>query len=107
MATDFDWRVEVLDNRVLTYASISWPPTTGRYWARARAAGVYGRVETMPAARAQGRGATASSRRGSGHRTLRVELKQVECKVYVIEVTTTQLRGGFEDDVLGRSSSRS
>ncbi len=105
LPTDFDWRVGVLDNRALYVCKYFMAPHHWQILGKGKGGrDVYGRVETLPVAKAPKAvvGAALKAAAAIGDGLYGVDLKQVGKKVVVIEVNDNpSIEAGAEDDVLG------
>jgi glutathione synthase/RimK-type ligase-like ATP-grasp enzyme len=105
LPTDFDWRVGVLDNRALYVCKYFMAPHHWQILGKGKGGrDVYGRVETMPVAKAPKAVVRTALKAAEaiGDGLYGVDLKQVGNQVYVIEVNDNpSIEAGAEDDVLG------
>jgi len=104
--SEFDWRVGVLDGKVLFVCKYHMAKGHWQIVSTSRSGErEFGRVEAIPIADAPRRVVSAAVRAAShiGDGLYGVDVKQVDGKVYVIEVNDNpNVDSGYEDRVLGK-----
>lgn len=104
LPSEYDWRIGVLDKRPLFACKYYMASGHWQILRKGKSGkDVYGRVETLPVAKAPKKVVNAALKAAAaiGDGLYGVDLKQVGDKVYVIEVNDNpNIDAGFEDEVL-------